>query len=254
MKPYLWEKMSGEIIANHLKKTPMVILPVGSTEEHGPHISVNVDSVIVTHLAMKVSEKTGVLVMPTLNYGLSQCIGNFPGILSLSPDLLYKVITEICTWTLKSGAKKLLILSGHGMNRGPCQCAMEQLRYTLPDDTYVKAMCYWEVSPEASQAFFRSKKPIYKNMHGNFTETACVMAIDESLVDMHKVVEQPDVMQTLWYYRKDQKTHTGNEGYGASLATKQAGVEILGALTDELSTWVKKALLEEKPKMAELLK
>ena len=246
-KPIFWEELSTIEIKGIVEKKKMAIIPCGSVEQHGPHLPLIVDTLIVEELSKRISAKTGVPILPCIKYGLSQCQGNFPGVISVSPEILYQTLVEICHWLYKSGIRKILMLNGHGMNKGPILCAQEQVRFKLPDDIQIKGMTYWEVSPQAKKIFLQREMIDLKNIHANIAETACTMAIRPDLVKIERVVDEPDIIEAYWYYRKDQKTDSGIEGSGAGRATVELGENILSGVAEELIKWVEKAIIEDKP-------
>ena len=105
------------------------ILPVGATEQHGPHLGCGVDAVIAEELCHAVSERTGVPMLPTLPYGCS--IGHsrrWPGTIALQPVLLIELVKQIGDWAYHSGVRRLFIVNTHVGNASPLRCALEMLR------------------------------------------------------------------------------------------------------------------------------
>lgn len=77
------------------KKKNAAIIPIGSIEQHGPHLPVSTDSDIVTEIAKKIAEKTGFLLTPTINFGVSFEHAPFFN-LSIKNSTLQRMITDIC--------------------------------------------------------------------------------------------------------------------------------------------------------------
>jgi len=75
-KAILWEDF------NWKERMKMVIIPIESCEQHGPHLPLGIDTIDCYEVAKRVSAKTGVPVIPPLTYGCSQSHGDFPGTLS----------------------------------------------------------------------------------------------------------------------------------------------------------------------------
>ena len=104
MTPVLWEWLTWEEVGA-LRRTgmDMAILPVGSTEQHGPHLSLNVDTVSADAVARAVSGLTGVPVLPALPYGAAWGhTSKWPGTLSLSPATVTSTVVEIGEWLLSN--------------------------------------------------------------------------------------------------------------------------------------------------------
>ena len=120
-RPLPWETLTWEEVGS-LRDGGMnlCLLPVGATEQHGPHLGVGMDSRNATLLCEAVSRETGAPVLPTLSYGCSLSHSRrWPGTLSLSPQTLIQAITEIFDWLYGAGFKRLLLVNGHVGNAAP---------------------------------------------------------------------------------------------------------------------------------------
>jgi creatinine amidohydrolase len=102
------EKLFGEI--------DVAILPVGSTEQHGPHNPLGTDHLIAARMAFEVGERTGVPVLPVVPVGVSAHHRQFPGTLWVPPDVFRGYIKSIVLAAASHGVKKFLIVNGHGGN------------------------------------------------------------------------------------------------------------------------------------------
>lgn len=98
----------------------IVLLPIGQTEEHGPHMPVGADTFIAAETARAVAEaavkeKLPVLTMPAIWCGYSgKDLGNWPGLITMPPEVLIAVVENICLSLGRSGFKKVVIMNGHG--------------------------------------------------------------------------------------------------------------------------------------------
>ena len=111
-----------------------VILPLGATEQHGPHLGTGMDSVLAEKLCKEVGKKVGVPVLPTLSYGCS--IGHshrWPGTLALSPTTMIAVLCDIGDWLYKAGIRRLFFVNCHVGNAAPVRCALDTLRSRYDD-------------------------------------------------------------------------------------------------------------------------
>lgn len=106
-------ELSWEDVNNYLKKENIVILPVGSTEEHGLAGPLGLDSYVAIALAEDVAKKSGVIVAPPLWYGDSSHHLGFAGTMSLRTSTLISVIEDISESLARNGVKKILIINGH---------------------------------------------------------------------------------------------------------------------------------------------
>ena len=124
-----WDQLTLEEVGEAANAGAIVVLPVGATEQHGPHLATGTDSFFAETLAAAAAAETGDLVLPTLAYGCS--LGHtdhWPGTVSLDPETMARVVVEIGRWVYASGFRKLVILNGHATNGPPCQSAILKLR------------------------------------------------------------------------------------------------------------------------------
>jgi len=93
-------------------KKQIAIIPVGSIEQHGPHLPISTDSDIVSEIALKLSEKINGLLLPTISYGISD--EHFPFFnLSVKRSTLSRILEDICGSLIKNGISRILIINGH---------------------------------------------------------------------------------------------------------------------------------------------
>lgn len=99
--------------AEIVKQNPVVILPLGAVEEHGPHLPLCTDSIQPEYVAQKVAERTGALIAPPIRYGFCSSTKNFPGTITISFDTLRELILDILSEFVRNGIKNIVVLSGH---------------------------------------------------------------------------------------------------------------------------------------------
>src|ERR1700676_1651255 len=115
-------------IAEQLKKNPLVILPAGSVEQHGPHLPTGTDIFASNVIAHAVAERMDGLVLPGGPLGVTPLHMPFEGTITLSPDTYMRVVTETCASVAQHGAKYLLILNWHELNITPLGVAADLLQ------------------------------------------------------------------------------------------------------------------------------
>ena len=119
----LLEEMTWEEVAAAAKAGLPVVVPTGSTEQHGPHLPLNTDCVIPVAIALQASRSVPLVVAPPVHYGarsraLSGGGESFPGTLSLSAPTLMAVIEQVLDALARSGFKRLCLLNWHYENAG----------------------------------------------------------------------------------------------------------------------------------------
>jgi creatinine amidohydrolase len=125
----------------------VVILPLGSFEQHGPHLPFTTDTDIVTGIARALERgrpgKT--LLLPTLWTGHSTHHLAFPGTLSVHQMPYIQLLVELCGCIAGMGARKVFLLNGHGGNDVPARAALRELKSVFPKVRFVFAS-YWSLA------------------------------------------------------------------------------------------------------------
>lgn len=103
----------GEILAKGLDTA---ILPVGTVEPHGTHLPLGTDNIIPELLAEKLADRIDALILPTLNYGVTNSLHGYPGSIRVKPENLENIVYDILESLAFHGFKIAVILNGHGGN------------------------------------------------------------------------------------------------------------------------------------------
>ena len=94
------------------RKKQIAIIPIGSIEQHGPHLPISTDSDIVTEISFRLSEKINGLLLLTISYGISY--EHFPFFnLSIKKSTLSRVLEDLCESLIRNGISRILIINGH---------------------------------------------------------------------------------------------------------------------------------------------
>ena len=110
------------------EEVDLAILPVGSTEQHGPHNPLGTDHLIAARMAYEVGDRTGVVVLPVIPVGVSDHHRQFPGSLWVPPVVFRSYIKAILLAAVSHGAKKFLVINGHGGNTSSLMEVVGELR------------------------------------------------------------------------------------------------------------------------------
>lgn len=109
----LIEAMTMPEFAEHLKISRTVVVPVGSVEEHGPHLPLSTDTVHAYEVSRQACEKTGAFLVPPIHYGICRSTGQHPGTISISGDTLRALLKDIGLSLYRQGLRNFVFLSGH---------------------------------------------------------------------------------------------------------------------------------------------
>lgn len=117
----------------YLEASQGLILPIGSTEQHGPTGLIGTDAICAEAIAQGVGEATHALVAPTINVGMALHHTAFPGSISLRPSTLILVIRDYLTSLARAGFTKFFFINGHGGNMATMKAAFSETYAVLAD-------------------------------------------------------------------------------------------------------------------------
>ena len=121
------------------QKKQIAIIPVGSIEQHGPHLPISTDSDIVTEISLRFSKKINGILLPTINYGISD--EHFPFFnLSVKKSTLSKMLDDICGSLIKNGISRILIINGHYGNLD----SLKDFERKKKKNRKIKVLSYWK--------------------------------------------------------------------------------------------------------------
>ncbi|MDQ3695338.1 MAG: creatininase family protein [Chloroflexota bacterium] len=173
----------------------VVVVPVGATEQHGPHLPVGTDTFAVGHIAwaaaLAAAERATVVVTPTLPFGSSHHHLPFGGTISLSTETYYRAVREITESLIGTGFRRLLLLNGHGGNRDIISLVARDLSLIHP--VRISAASYWEIARQAVAETAWSRTGDVPGHAGAF-ESSVVLALRPELATEplpHR--DEPDV-------------------------------------------------------------
>ncbi len=128
-------------VQNYLKEKNVIIIPIGSVEQHSPVGLIGTDHLIAEEIAYKIGELTKTFVAPTLSYGMSNHHLGFPGTISINPTTLIALVRDILISLYKHGFKKFYFINGHGGNIASTEAAFSEL--TRDYDITCKIISWW---------------------------------------------------------------------------------------------------------------
>jgi creatinine amidohydrolase len=230
-----WAALTKDEVADLATAGRVVVLPVGATEQHGPHLATGTDTLFAERVTFAAARQTGDVVLPSLAFGCS--LGHtdrWPGTISLHPMTMTTVVVEIGRWVYASGFRKLLILNTHATNGPPCGSAILQLRHELAD-LRLRFISTFELSPEIAARYCHDAP----DMHANEAETSLMLHLEPGHVQLERAVDEPDrTVGKVFQYPMPPVTRSGVVGR-PSTATADSGAalfdDLVAALADILT-------------------
>ncbi len=183
MKPktvFLGEMTDPEVRAA-LERTQTIIIPTGSTEQHGPHGPLLTDAIVPTEVGRRVAERIDALVAPPINYALSYPHVGFTGVVHIRVPTFMSLIEDLCASFGSIGFTRIVFLNGHYDNTYAIAYACATAAERMPAGVRAFPVNYWDgmTADEAGEFFGPTT-----GLHANRGETSAVMAIDAGLVDL----------------------------------------------------------------------
>ncbi|MBI1790162.1 MAG: creatininase family protein [Acidobacteria bacterium] len=160
----------------------LAVLPLGATEQHGPHLPTGTDSIAVEAIAREAAGRAAgipVIVAPVLPFGSSDHHLIFGGTLSLSTETYYRVLRELLESLVTDGFRRIFLVNGHGGNHELAQLAARDV--ALKHDVRVAAGSYWTIAWNAlveAGAHRGCRLP----GHAGVFETSLMLSLDARLV------------------------------------------------------------------------
>ena len=214
------------------KKTALI--PVGSLEQHGPHLPISTDSDIVSEIASRVAKRCGLLLLPTITYGVSFEHAPFFN-LSVSPRALKGLLLEVCISLAKNRVHRIIILNGHHGNQKALNSLTNKISKISRGKAKVFVFSYWH--------FMKGEFD-----HAGFVETSLMLAISnkarmklakKGLITDKMSKEQKTKISKLADVHFIKATKNGVWGDPTG-ATKRQGKQILSQITQNIAKTVSK--------------
>jgi creatinine amidohydrolase len=181
MAEHLIERMTWEQVAERIEAgVDAVLVPIGTTEQHGPHMPLDTDCFIARSLAVRAAELAeeqglSLLVAPTLNVTLSWYHMQFPGSMRLSTTTFLQVFREVCDSLVHHGFENLVAVNGHGGNVAALTVAINSYFETTGRRVFLAQ--WWDL---ASDVLADVEGPL---IHAEEAETSLAIALGQTVYE-----------------------------------------------------------------------
>ena len=231
VKSVLFAELTSSEIAKlqKQKKKPVVIVVMGATEAHGDHLPLWTDSIIPSKLAKSIAEKSGALVLPTIEYGFCYTLRPWAGTISLKSQTLAAVLRDITRELVRNGFNRILFMNGHGANSTIAGHVHKELADELKFTACV--VSWWEI-----------KELGVDTGHADENEASLVMAVSGWKKHTSKQEKTQRYFGRVIPMPKDQFTKYGYAGKVGG-ESKEKGKKMEKIIVDKLVKLVKADLL-----------
>ena len=222
-KPRRLKELIPSEVARILAEDPRLIVPVGTCEQHGPHLPLGCDTYIVEYLADDLSAEYGVLRAPTLEYGVNvEAEREFAGNGSVRKKTLHRMLNDLLSSWECTGVREFILLTAHGHD--PHQ---EALATVITAEARVRVVDIFAVN--VADLLEGQTEP----MHGDEVDTSLVLYLAPHLVQMEEARDYMMSREELRRYRRGwlrvPKGSPGSIGR-PSLASPEKGAALYGRI------------------------
>ena len=181
----LFEEMTREEIRK-IAPDAVAVMPTAATEQHGPHMAVGTDTLLVTTVAKRGAEQAAdevaVVITPPLAFGSSYHHYLFGGTLSLTSSTFANVVVEVLEGLVRTGFRHIVVLNGHGGNKDLIGMANQDLVNRLEQPATVASCNYWDIAMPALAAADLMPAARIPGHAGQY-ETAAILSLQPDWVD-----------------------------------------------------------------------
>ena len=235
-------------VESYLQGCKGVIIPLGSTEQHGPTGAIGTDALTAEAVALEVGRRTGVLVTPAQAFGMAEHHLGFAGTMSLQPATLLAVLHDLVLSLGRHGFERVFVINGHGGNIATAKAAFAQAHGTattrnLPVAPQLRCrLANWFMAGPV----MRQARDLYGDKEGHHatpSEIAVTLAVEPSLQSKQRPLPDPAPAGPIHGPDDFRRRHPdGRMGSHPSLATAKHGDSLLEtaatALSEDLRTFL----------------
>jgi creatinine amidohydrolase len=169
----------------------VVVLPVGSTEQHGHHLPIDVDAKLASRVADEAGRRSpaDMLILPTVAYGYTHHVMDFPGTINIEPSTFVRFLLDITKSVAYHGFKRIIIVNGHGSNHPLVEQAGRQT--ILQTDALCLTLSWWQLVAERWNKEIRTSVIPGGCAHACELETSMYMHVDGSQVRADRIKGKP---------------------------------------------------------------
>jgi len=193
-KSYLYQHYTWPELGEVAKKQPVVILPIGSVEDHGPHLPLDTDNFLIWSICEAAAERAAgeILLLPQIPYGFETHHMDFPGTIDIGMEHLLNFVLDITKSVARHGFQRILIADGHGSNMPILELVAR--RTILETDS----LCATFIWPSLAIQEIRKVRQSERGgmAHACELETSVYLHLDRNRVQMDKASKEIELPQS----------------------------------------------------------
>ena len=235
----------------YLETCKGVIIPLGSTEQHGPTGAIGTDALTAEAIALEVGRRTGVLVTPAQAFGMAEHHLGFAGTMSLQPATLLAVLHDLVLSLARHGFERVFVINGHGGNIATTRAAFAQAHGTAASrDLPVASKLRCRLSNWFTAGpVMREARDLYGDKEGHHatpSEIAVTLQLEPTLISKQRPLPDPAPAGPIHGPDDFRRRHPdGRMGSHPSLATAEQGASLIetaaSALSEDLCSFLSEA-------------
>jgi creatinine amidohydrolase len=243
---YRYEEFSWPEIREAVADNRVAVLPVGTVEQHGPHLPLVTDVLTaseISRLAVERDPKSAIL-LPPVYYSFNEHHMDFPGTIAVDGETIIRYVTDIGRSLARHGFRKILIVNGHGSNVPFLDIAARNI--TNQTEAICAMASWWSLIPRPLLAELRESEKPGGMAHGCELETSVLLYLRPDLVQMEKAEKDINFTPTEFFYWDleypspilfqewfSRYSRTGTVG-DPTLATRDKGEKFVTAVVDRM--------------------
>lgn len=185
-REFRYERLTWPEINAAVGQEKVIVLPVGSVEQHGHHLPLDVDMRLATSVCLAAGARApeAMLVMPAVTYGYCHHVMDFPGTINVSPATFVNLLLDIGRSVAYHGFKRIVMVNGHGSNHHLVELASRQIN--LQTDALCTMLSWWQLAADYWNREVRESGP-GGCAHACELETSVYLHLDEAGVRRDRV-------------------------------------------------------------------
>jgi len=208
---YLYSDLTWPEVNDAVAKKKVILLPIGSTEQHGPHLPLDVDNLIATRICLEAGRQAQgrILVAPTVSYGFNIHALDFPGTMHVGHNHLLGYCLDICKSFAYHGFKRIIIVNGHGGNSAVLELVSR--RAILETDALVASFMWLNLLGRDPKFIPSVRESLFPGGTGHAceVETALYLHLASEKVQMDKATDH-----IAWYNREGTDSYQWGDLFG----------------------------------------